>query len=579
MTLRLYYPNIYEVIGNTADNDLTFFVLYSDDTPNVVTLSYQNELALYYNASTNILDKYKDSTIPDIIKNFSPIEFVYDIKDFTDTASDPLRYKLDKFQAWCNQNSEILKSYLFKQLTNGTGSYLDVSTMDLASKYRLDNRQEISVVSEQEDFLEPRYLFILGNGYSNDLTDLKFFIDGLLYTPDKFNVDNDYNYYYIPVTLITQNSIIELEKPESFSFNTNLSFASIEDVIDITILKSDMEVMINDIFIINNSNGGVYVDPTSLIISIETNGELIDLDKTSSFNLTDFKLRIADTNLLGQDLTLYINKIAFTHEFEITNVDNIFNVSTFSSNEIVNNDPRNFRLFRNGQLMMTELFNVAFPKYAGDDYRVTTNIVVQIGDKYIVEYTPTKYRQIFYQEIIPQNGFVDMKGFITKPFDLKWYDAYLNGYRLNKNNIDILSPTKIFVKNVITLKNFTVFERVIEDELLPMGPNPVSVSDTLWDNIPTIGTSMTAIRPVINDILDDMITDLIDKRGPQLYDFYLLIMNSNMFINPDITGVFSQDIINEYPFIFSPDKVLLMNPDDGVGSNIIMNIFPTITTL
>ena len=579
ISLKLYYPNIYEIIGNTDNNDLTFFVIYSDDTPNIDDLKFQNELSLYYNITTNIIDKYKNNFIPDIIKNYNPMEFIYDINDYTNSDSylDHLKYKIDKFESWCAQNSELLRMYLSKQNLNNNGYYLDISNIDLSTRYRLDNRSEIDYVSEQEDFTEPRYVFIINTDYLN----LKFFIDGLFYIPDKIFSDTNYTYYYIPTSLVNSKSILDIEKPVTFNFNANILFTTLDYVETITLPDSTIEIYANDIFVINTTANNVYVDNTSFKMLIEKDGELIELDVNSSFNLKEFKIAITDPNLINKQLTLYIQKDSFQHQCDSSNssIDPIFGVLTFTGNETINRDRRNFRLFKNGQLLTNDTFSIIYPEYLSGNYQMITNIVIVPEDKLILEYTPTKYRQVLYLDTIGEGGFVDLQG-ITKPFDLKWYDVYINGYKLNTNNIDIISPTKIFLKDVKSLKNFVILEKDIGDDIFSISTNSSSPSDTLWNNISEIQTIVSSGYVPIIDILPDMNGEFINRIGIQLFDFYNTIMSPDifpapgMFINPDVTNVFTEEMLTTYPDIFTIDDILFINPDDGENIKTVMEIFP-----
>ena len=60
--LRLFYPNIYEIINNINNDDLTMYIFYSDDS-SIVAEKYYNDLELYYQYTTNILDMYKNNSI------------------------------------------------------------------------------------------------------------------------------------------------------------------------------------------------------------------------------------------------------------------------------------------------------------------------------------------------------------------------------------------------------------------------------------------------------------------------------------------------------------------------------------
>ena len=62
ISLKLYYPNVYEVIGNDANEDLVIYVFYSDDTKNVDHLSYKNHLELFHSLFGTGVEEYQNKT-------------------------------------------------------------------------------------------------------------------------------------------------------------------------------------------------------------------------------------------------------------------------------------------------------------------------------------------------------------------------------------------------------------------------------------------------------------------------------------------------------------------------------------
>jgi hypothetical protein len=160
--LKMYYPNIYEIVGNDENKPLTMYIFYSNENK-TVTLKYNNELSLYYKFTSGILEKYKDNTIPDIIKNFKPLEIHYDIKTFQslDYYPDQLKFKINKLKEMALTESSVIKAFIYNHMKNKNEFYLDVSKIDLTTRIRTTNTNEITDPILQETFTNPRYVFIL----------------------------------------------------------------------------------------------------------------------------------------------------------------------------------------------------------------------------------------------------------------------------------------------------------------------------------------------------------------------------------------------------------------------------------
>jgi hypothetical protein len=80
ITIKLYYPNVYEIVGNTTNANLTVYAFYFDDNTSQ-GLKFDNEVAVYQQLFGNDIGRYVNNVIPSVIKTFDPATLKYDIQD------------------------------------------------------------------------------------------------------------------------------------------------------------------------------------------------------------------------------------------------------------------------------------------------------------------------------------------------------------------------------------------------------------------------------------------------------------------------------------------------------------------
>jgi Mor family transcriptional regulator len=316
--LKLYYPNIYEVLNNTNNDNLTMYIFYADDT-RTIGLQYKNQLSLYYKYTSNILNKYKDNTIPDIIKNYSPIIYSYDFDDYDKSLKSPdhFTYKNEKLKSWIDQENEVFRAYLYHQIKLSDSFYIDLTNVDLASKHRLNNHQEILDTLQQEIFDEARYVFIFRKEFIGSTFDLKIFIDGKFYFIDKKFEDDLYRYYYIPTKLIKNDSILEIEKHGKYLYSLDVTFSSLDEKKSLNYINNMIHVNVNDVFFIRADNG-LYIDRTKFNFFKDVDGvsTLIDREMFTDLN-GKIIVSVNDNSLLNVQLKLCIKKNCQTYGLDI----------------------------------------------------------------------------------------------------------------------------------------------------------------------------------------------------------------------------------------------------------------------
>lgn len=96
-------------------------------------------------------------------------------------------------------------------------------------------------------------------------------------------------------------------------------------------------------------------------------------------------------------------------------------------------------------------------KYTDNDTEV---IYLNLYNKYEhiqIHASPYPMRSVYIQRRVPENGYIDLKGKINKPLNKKYFEFWMNG-RLLSDEVTIISPTKIFLHGLKSLRNFEIIE-------------------------------------------------------------------------------------------------------------------------
>lgn len=568
--IKLHYPNVYEIIGNTKKENLTIYAFYFKDKTSE-SLKFSNELEVYHKLFGNDIGRYMTGQIPSIINNYDPSKLTYDIKDFNGSPEydDHLKYKIDKLKEWIVQNPNVLRTYLTNQIKTANGYIIDVSKVDLKSKIRYNNFGEVDYEHEKITFKEPRYLFVLGNTSTDLYSDIRFYIDGLIYVPDIKYKDSQYEYFYIPTTLLKSDSLIEIERFKEIEYQKIMTFNSPIEKQYLT-PRSDWTFNASDIYIVDPQINK-FVDRKSFKVVITKNKIDIELDSSSLKQLQgDVGIKVTDPTLLARPLYVFIRRHIYFEEKVIKENDDIGTVFFFESR--TNFDVKNVRVFKNGRFLPSSLYDVDFENKVGSKNFVTPLIRKRIGDRFVVDCTPYKYKTVLELGGLESNGFVDLRGVINKPFDLKWYDIYLNGRRLNKKQVEIISPTLIFISNVESRKNLMIIEKDRDDEYFKLNDSK-TLNDVLWDTNPEFKITLNN-RPVINDKETDIITELDNAIEFEKMRLFLLLIGSEKMINPDDFQIDASERVR-FPHMFNPDlDYFFIDPDINAAAVTRMKIFP-----
>ena len=133
----------------------------------------------------------------------------------------------------------------------------------------------------------------------------------------------------------------------------------------------------------------------------------------------------------------------------------------------------------------------------------------KIGDEVVLDISQVRSRLVYYAEQMDEKGMVNLRGFIKKPFNFRWHEVYLNGYRVNKHMVTVLSSTRFqFITAMFgtnrtcpTRWSLEIFEREFNDD----------------DAV------------VLNQVDDDYHNKLVDKYAPIFFSSPIEEKEENMF--------------------------------------------------
>lgn len=284
-----------------------------------------------------------------------------------------------------------------------------------------------------------------------------------------------------------------------------------------------------------------------------------DDDKPVKFTrLSTFDIQPKNSSVLNRNLLLRFSKIPIMIRFTMDKsgygyIDCGTEDFNFSQDYI--------RVFRNGRLV---------PK---SRYRMLTGYVrpriifiewFNVGDIIYIDITPYRYTQIYYKRQITKNEtLINLKGIINKPFDIRYYDVYMNGRKLSLNNVFAISPWEITLVNLKSDFNLEIYEKERDWEYFGLDYNTnnyyFSLDDLIDSGLVTDEEFGKLIKDRIDDIKDERLNiypntfdeDPLDYSDsdmiyPIFFIFYYDELIPKTFVNPDIRQFNSTVLDNDY---------------------------------
>lgn len=520
----------------------------------------------------------------------------------------PVEYKDETIKNWINVNPYVLRDYVLEQDKLYTPVYhLWTNAIDLASRRRTSTVPEMG--SEGNELDEECYVFSFRNENttSGKLLNARIFVDGI-FVMNTHQVRHYFtDYFYIPVNMVTNDSYIEIEIFPSYAYKESFNFSSLSDKKEISLFEPLDKIFPTnqDLYFITADGHKVLHDKSNLIESTDATGyDSVILKNTQTLSLTsnetdglihvygndlfkvtakyvdgDFEIKTTDAEkpvkftrlnkfeiqpvsdiVLNKNLDVCISKVPNGIEYMIEE-DGYPYLSLIENNFKFSVDY--IRIFKNGRLVPRQryafLSSYTYPRLLFLDY-------YHRGDIIYIDITPYRYKEIYYQEELEKGQtLIDLKGVITKPFDIRYYDVYMNGRKLSLNNVFTISPWQITLTNLSSIYNLQIFEKERDWEYFGTNYNEIKYYYTIED----LFNSSFITEEERNEIIKSM----IDKAKDQ-----------NLNIKPNTNNEDKLDFEDlrqfVYVWLFYFNELMpktYVNPDRVQFDNIIMEEeYPTI---
>lgn len=605
-TLEVHYPNIYRIIDPEMkpgdkyevyyfyhrEEDLQYTVLF--DFYFMFLLNKFEGLSLekiindiYYDTAD--YGEYTEEQIAEFKDTFQKIydyqyfHHQYGESDFLhryvniegNEDKEPIEYKDETLKQWIKVQPWVLRDYVLEQKKLGASYHLFTNTLDLPSRLRRNTEMEMK--DHSRDFEEERYVFAFNNEKDFPiLLEARVFVDGI-FVNDLYQERHLYmDYFYIPKDMVTDDSYIEIEIFPSYAFSQNVFFENMDDAKEISLLDHDDDIFptISDIYPedfeelpFTHRYDITFFDITEhydrgdfLVEPVDKRRKPIKFTR-----LNTFTIKPNSEEVIGVPLSLNINKCPNGMEVYIDQ-------DGYPYMEIIERKFRfhieYIRVYKNGRLLPRCRYDF-FSTFATP--RLMIYDWCSVGDLIYIDVTPYRYKEIYYQEELqPTDTLIDLRDKITKPFDIRYYDVYLNGRKLSLNNVFSITPWEITLVNLKSIYNLTIYEKERDWEYFGLDYKENIYYYSIDDLFNTGFISDEEKNKLIKQIIDknkdrrlniypneniEVRQDYTDNRKyAEVWVFYFCELIPKTYVNPDRLQ-FKKDIMEfDYHFVYETYK-------------------------
>lgn len=611
--IKMYYPNIYEIIDPyKKEGDLykVLYFYYEDSTDLRYTylfdFFYMYLYRIFPGISTeeivNIL-YYKKSYVPSsVYRNFNTTERNLLFKRFNQTLNyqwyehdytendfindylpQPgnegkvgVEYQDETLKKWIRVEPWVLKEYVLSQKKLSKTFCLYTKEIDLASRLRRDTSQEFPHTSIP--FTEDRYLFAFANdGHNGRPMSIRFFCDGI-FVEDIYQRRKNYmDLFYVPTRFITNDSYLEIEILPDYSFSQEVTFDYTGDTKEVVFNEPEDVVFptVADYYAtekLTDDEGEYEVRYEHGLFHITehySRGDFqvttTDPDKPVEFTRIKKHSISADSMLTGHTVNLTITKRP--HIFKYTTKRDGYVYLEFVTGEHDWNFNLNYmRIFVNGRLYPREFVSfqgrfenprLFFYKKFDKDTLITIDItpyqykeICYIKDIYTAQPHSTRVsfstnpdeRRNIYIEFLPHidphhddedistdddldSVLVDLSEVINKPFDIRYYEVYMNGRKLSLDSVFAISDYRIRLVNLKSLHNFVIYEKERDYEWYGLDYReeiyPYTIDQMFLDAFMSTRERDLIIGDIINNLKDSRLT-IKENTDDEEYEYYEL---------------------------------------------------------
>ena len=583
--IDLYYPNIYKY-SNVEDKDVYTFQFYQDDT---LDSRYRNALQSLQLVYDRVIDLYKNHTIPEIIRDYQPVEVpMISEEDFKETIYFPDKkneYIINHLNDYFQKDPELLVRYLYLKLKNTSKFYIDISKLDLTKRKRMSTISDVGEVGEAVNFDDMYYVFNIRKAFVNSPeTEFRIYVDRVAISDeDIFTTYNkDHFLIYIRASIIKDDSTIEIERFVQHlndtreigtvqNIDTSVTYS--KTIIDIGLLSGSSVQPINVIYtddlqsimaynidILDGEGAFIPSNEYKLYIYNEVVEDFIEIDPIGNYIIDRDFYVVPDEKYLGQSLKVNFNTGYVCNEELVKKSGSSYNVLLSSERKVRQDD---VRIFKNGLTMPKERIRIRENGSCDDVIDVVLASELVSGDRINVDLCPFGFKEEFrLDQIENDKGYIDTGDALSYPLDLKWYDIYVNGYKLSKFDIDIISNSRFFIKHVDSLKNVRIMKRCDLTGVFST-QHDNDVNNIIINNLPEFLEKLKEDKDIIEDVATDIIGDAISDvfEHMEFVEKYLEFT----FINPNEQQL-TQAMKLEYPYLFDEYDILTLSTEsDGVN--------------
>lgn len=577
ITCTLFYPNIYRIDGIPEGESVNIDIIHRDGT----WAEYTNQLHLYHEYVHDIIGKYMTGTIPEFIKEYYPSEFPIDIDDegFRQSKLFPnkMLYDINKLDEYTLTDYHIFIQYMYLKLRNKIRLYIDMSKVNLESRIRHDTLTESNEMSPMEKhFDEPRYLISLRKSIFGPNLAFRLYLDNYLLTPYQFKYyeNIDWYHFYIPCDMIKEDSILEIEKYRVFKYDKTIKAS--EELVKIEIPENIKYINVWNIYIHDiKSNAYVGRNAYEIVAYNKILDEYVDINPEGYSTLTNsFYIRFTDYKYIDNDVVVHLTSTPDMKMSRDENGNDVGVLFGIVDDMMLSHDK--IRIYKNNRLAPIEYLYTKSddPGSYNGIYEMIVSMGVTDDDLFVVDMLPISFKKEF--EIIgpfEHNGYINTGDSLSLPIDLKWYDIFVNGIKLNKSNIKIISPNKFMIKGINTCRNLQIFLRQDGYAHTIFNRWNETIDDKIF-NIPEIKQAIFDENGLLDDELSDIVEDYVESIIIKHLNFLDEILKY-IFINPN-TQQLHEGIKDAYPDFFDEYDILWLdcntNPDAELKTIINSNV-------
>ena len=596
--LEVIYNDLY---FGTSDDELTKAGYSEEDITNIraTFIKILKYIDFYYH--------YGDI---DFLKRFLPI------KENSDKT--PFEYKVETLREWVKHDRDALQKYVNEQKHVSKMYHMFASTIDLEARRRTDTSVELD---GSVTFDEDMYVFTFADVEDiPEMLNIRIYVDGIFVNDFYQERENFMDYIFIPVRYFTPDSYIEAEVFPEYTFEKEITFNSLNDekVISLIEPRENINPTISDLYIISNSEDEETVVKANHLFKISNEYKEwtyeIDAQPTLTKDFDTYKdLELAFKNGELSDKSYYYDKE--TGEYYYYADTELYSMGSYYENHSVEfarlnsirivpkvnsvvNIPLNMVIHKKGYGMNLRIPDTGFVsieltpigfKFSKKNIRIYINGRLYPDQNYILtpdenkptirllekfnkddiiylDLTPFKYNKVYENEDITNLGrIIDLKEYLNKPFDPRYYDVYMNGRRLSLNNIIQVDPWSITLVNLKSNYNFVIYEKE-RDHFEYFGLD--YTEDLYYFNIEDLIDEPYIDDKTKNDIIDEIINDrkdpdLViedntnDEEKDNIVDiggiveakiFYWDEIVPRFFMNPDVAQFDDTDLKETYPY-------------------------------